>query len=146
MVYNIELEKIMTKNVLSVGPNDMMEKVQDLFEENDFHHIPVVEDQKVVGIISRSDYDKLCHSFTLFKLKSSEKYNESIMKSLLTREVMTKHVVTLNSTDTVSRAADYFKENLFHAIPVVDQDKKLLGIITTYDLLNYAFQFEAKMQ
>lgn len=124
---------------MAVGPNDTMSAVEELFKKFTFHHIPVLENSKIVGIISRSDYDKLCHSFTLFNHKSSLKHNKNLMNSLLVNEVMTKQVITLSPEDTVQKAASYFRENMFHAIPVVNAEETFLGIITTYDLLNYAY-------
>ena len=143
MVYNVELSRIMTTTVVTVQPDDSMTKVQEIFKKHLFHHLPVLDDGKIIGIISRSDYDKLCHSFTLFNHKSSKLHNDNLMKSLLASEVMTTQVITLKPTDTVQKAASYFRENTFHAIPVVDESENLMGLVTTYDLLNYAF-FETK--
>ena len=130
----------MTKEIISVHPDDTMEAVQEIFDKHTFHHVPVVKDGKVVGIISRSDYDKLCHSFTLFNSNSSRRYNDALMKSLLVVEVMSTQLATLREEDTVLTAAAFFRENLFHAIPIINSERELVGIVTTYDLLNFAFK------
>jgi acetoin utilization protein AcuB len=137
---HIAVASIMTTPVITVRPNDTMEKVQNIFKQHTIHHIPVVDGEGVVtGIISKTDYLKLLHGFTLFRTQKAETYNDAVLRSLLAREVMTKQVATLRPNDSAAMAASFFRENLFHAIPIVDQDKKLLGIVTTYDLLNYAF-------
>lgn len=129
---------IMTRSVLTVTPKDLMEKVRTIFENNNIHHIPVIDlEEKVVGIISKQDFMQILHGFTLFKTPKSDEYNESMLRALLVQDVMTKRLVTLNEKDTVSIAIDIFKENLFHALPVVDQNGKLKGILTTYDLLTF---------
>lgn len=130
---------IMTTNVIAVHPNDMMEKVQSIFRKSNIHHVPVTDGGKVVGIISHSDYLRLQNTFTLFKTKQSDHYNDVIMQSMLVKEIMTKQVAKLTPDDTVEIAAGFFRENLFHALPVVDSEGKLVGILTTYDLLNFAF-------
>ena len=130
--------QIMTTPVITVSPDDTMSKVQDIFRMNNIHHIPVVDKGKVVGIISKSDYFRLLHGFTLFRTEKSNEYNDAIMRSLLVGEVMTKQVATLNPEDSLEMAAGFFRENLFHALPVVDKGK-LVGIITTFDLITYAF-------
>ncbi len=138
---SLKIEQLMTTEVLFVRPDDTMEEVDKIFRRNSIHHIPVVDTtQKVVGMISRSDYYKILHGFTLFKTEKSASYNQAILRSLLAKEVMVRHVAKLNPEDTVTIAAGFFRENLFHAIPVVDKVGKLVGIITTFDLLNYAFQ------
>lgn len=140
MLPNTILSEIMTSDVITVDPEDTMDKIRDIFRTNNIHHVPVVKDGKVRGIISKSDYHLLLNTFTFFKREKSETYNTAIMRSLLVHEVMTKQVATLNENDTTMRAASIFRENLFHAIPIVDEEKNLVGIVTTYDLLNHAYK------
>ena len=132
--------QIMTKEVIFVKPEDTMDKVSEIFKRNNFHHIPVVtENGKTVGILSKGDYFQLTHGLTLFKHKNSMEYNDSLMRSLLVKEVMTHPVAKLHPEDSIRTAADIFKENLFHALPVVNDENQLVGIVTTFDLLNFAF-------
>lgn len=136
--------QIMTTPVITVAPNDTMDKVQAIFRKNNIHHLPVVDDGRVVGMISNTDYMRLLHGFTLFKTEKSEEYNDAILRSLLANEVMTRQVAVLNPGDSLELAAGYFRENLFHALPIVDdKNQKLVGILTTYDLISYAFSEEA---
>ncbi len=135
------IASIMTRNVFFVHPSDTMQRVDELFKLHNIHHIPVIdENSRVVGILSKVDYLKILHGFTLFKTEKSQEYNKAILRSLLVEEVMTKQVATLQPEDTVDVAAGYFRENLFHAIPVVDRQKKLVGILTTFDMMNFAFR------
>jgi acetoin utilization protein AcuB len=135
----ITVDQIMSSPVITVHTDDTMLKVQDIFSKNNIHHIPVIEQgSKVVGIISKSDYLRLLHGFTLFKTEKSVDYNNAILRSLLVGEVMTRQVATLNPDDTLELAAGFFRENLFHALPVV-QNEALVGIVTTFDLITYAF-------
>ena len=141
------IASIMTRNVYFVHPNDAMQQVDEIFSTNNIHHLPVLDDEsRVVGIISHADYLKILHGFTLFKTEKSVEYNKAILRSLLVGEVMTKQVASLQPEDTVEVAAGYFRENLFHAIPVVDRQKKLVGIVTTFDMLNFAFMEPALLQ
>ncbi len=139
---HIPVSQIMTVNPVTVSPQDTMEKVQELFKSHNFHHLPVVEEGRVVGIVSQSDLFKLLHFFSLFRQHPSEEYNRSLLRSMLVRDVMSRKVVTLQPTDSLSVAAGIFRENLFHALPIVDEDKRLVGILTTYDLLTYAYMDE----
>ena len=144
---SITVGQLMTTNILFVRPDDSMEKVKEIFQKNNIHHIPVLEEGgKVVGIISHVDYNKILHGFTLFKTEKSEEYNQAILRSLLAKEVMTKQLAKLNPEDSIMVAAGYFMENLFHAIPVVDHHGKLVGILTTFDVISYAFSEIAALQ
>ncbi len=134
-----KVAQIMTTKVVTLHPHETMDKVREFFRKQNIHHLPVVQYGKVVGMISQTDYLKILHGFTLFKTKQSEAYNDAILRSLLVGEVMTKQVATLHPEDTVQVAVGYFRENLFHALPIVDDKGDLVGILTTYDLLNYAY-------
>ncbi|MBI1226084.1 MAG: CBS domain-containing protein [Bacteroidetes bacterium] len=134
------IANIMTRDVFFLHPDDSMEQVDELFATHNIHHVPVIDNEShVVGIISKGDYLKTLHGFTLFKTEKNQAYNQAILRSLLVGEVMTKQVASLQPEDSVDVAAGYFRENLFHAIPVVDRQRKLVGILTTFDMLNFAF-------
>jgi len=138
---NRRLGDIMTTKVITVHLTTAMDVVSDIFEKHNIHHLPVVEeDGTVVGMISKSDYYQLQDAFTIFKRAAAERINRAVFRSLLVGEVMSKQVAVLNPDDSVLMAAGYFRENLFHALPIVDEDRRILGIVTTYDLLSYAFQ------
>ncbi len=131
----------MTEEVIVVKPGDTLEKVHEIFQHNNIHHIPVVNPaREVVGIISKSDYHLLCDHLTLFGREWNLENNNRFFGSLLVEEVMTKQVAKLKQEDSIFLAAAFFRENLFHAIPIVDEQERLVGIVSTYDLLNYAYR------
>jgi CBS-domain-containing membrane protein len=139
----LPISTIMTTAVLTLGPKDLMRDVEDIFRKNTIHHIPVVEENgKLAGIISQTDFYKIQHGMTLFKSKNVESFNSTLMGSLLVEEVMTKQVAALHFNEPINVAVGILQENLFHALPVVDDNHKLVGILTTHDLLNYAFRKE----
>ena len=136
----VSIKQIMTTEVLTVHPGDTLEGVHRIFHTSDIHHLPVVDDErKVVGIISKSDYFSISNAFPLFRSDLRDAANERLFKSLLVEDIMTRQVATLLPDDSITVAAGYFKENIFHAIPIVDREGKLVGILTTFDLLNFFF-------
>ncbi len=141
MLQNVKLKDIMTREVISVGPNDMMNKVDQIFRSEHIHHLPVTNlEGRIEGIISKGDYLLLCDHFTLFRTNYEEDLNKKFFETLVVSDVMTKPVTTLHMNDPLSLAVGIFKENLFHAIPIVDDENTVVGIVTTYDLLNYAYK------
>lgn len=125
--------KIMTKKPETVRPDDTMEEVRRIFEKRGFHHIPVVEDGKLVGLVSYTDYLQLIRS--IFDNTQEERVNEKVLHATVIRDVMTQNVLCLSQEDTAETALLIFKANQFHSLPVVDENKHLVGIITTYDLM-----------
>ncbi len=140
MLPNIKIKELMTTEVVTVRPVDLMIKVKEIFDANDFHHVPVVnEDGTLAGIISKHDYNIMLTTFSVFKNSRADIANRKFMMSMMAKDVMTKQVAKLRPEDSLSIAVGIFKENLFHALPIVDDDDKIIGILSTYDLLNFAF-------
>ena len=127
------ISHIMTRRPETVSPKDNMEVVRGIFEKFGFHHVPVVDEKKLVGMVSYTDYLRVVRE--LFGTSSEAKANDKILNAMLVKEVMTQNVLSLNDTDTVESALRIFKTNHFHALPVVDSHGRLSGIVTTYDIL-----------
>ena len=126
------LSSIMSSTVISVKQTDTIKKVEQLFKENRIHHLPVVEDGALVGIVSKSDYLFFKRGFN--DETTDNRIDEFRMKTRLVKDIMTKGIARLESKDRIGVAVEVFKENLFHAIPVVDDDK-LVGMLTTFDII-----------
>ena len=138
---NIALSEIMVTDLITVNPLETMDKVEDIFEQNNIHHLPVVNDNKeLIGIISKSDYYLLLDRFTFLRKEMEEKKNDRFLSTLTARDVMTKQLAKLKPDDTILLALGFFRENRFHAIPIVDETNKLLGIVSTLDLINHAYK------
>lgn len=136
----ITVDSIMTTDVIALSSDARMTEASTIFENRLIHHIPIIDSEEIViGIISRSDYLQMQNTFTAFNSAAAQTFNKQFFESMLVNEVMTKPVVMLRPNDSLYVAMDFFRENRFHAMPVVGEYGKLIGIISTYDLLNYAF-------
>ncbi len=134
---NKPISAIMTTQLITLDINDPLRRAKEIFEQNDFHHIPVLQKgESLVGIISREDW--------LRRLKSKsvntegKTWTEFEYASLTAGDIMTPHPMALDTEDTIGLAADIFLANKFHALPIVE-DGQLVGMITSHDLLQYAF-------
>lgn len=126
---NERLHSLMTTNVVTLTPENTLGDARAILMENRIHHLPVVEGKKLVGMVT---------SWDMFKLgKSAEECN-----SIKVSEVMTRKLATLEPDSHLGAAAEVLMTHLFHAIPIVNDDHELMGIVTTYDLLKYAFSKE----
>ncbi len=124
---------IMTKDVLTVEPNDKLSAAKNIFDKHRVHHIPVVEDGKVAGMLSLSDL------LYFLKNKPGDAYEETLneirLKNYQVKEIMITGLAVISPSEKIFTALNIFKENLFHAMPVVENDK-LVGIISTQDIIN----------
>lgn len=135
----MKVAHLMTSDPITVRPSDVVTKVKEIFETNAIHHIPVVDDHRVVGMVSKSDFLSVSNAFPLFNKEKREAYNDRLFSTIIVEEIMTKQVAKVQPDDTLDFAAGIFRENLFHALPVVNERGKLVGILTTYDIMNYFF-------
>ncbi len=142
----IPVSKIMTRDLLIVHPDDTLEKVNAIFNGNTIHHIPVVEeDGRLMGMISKQDFLRVNHMLTLFNKERYSAYNDRLYRAILVKEIMTCKLATLEADAPLTYAAEIFKENFFHALPVVDRGK-LVGLVTTHDLITHCFRECALLQ
>ena len=129
---------IMTTQVVAVTEAASLYDCRRLFEKHDFHHLPVVDGETLVGILSSSDLVAAGVSRT-FPEDTDEKVRSSFEAEAMT---VVDHVhrdpVTLAPGDSIGLAASMLAQASFHALPIVE-DGKLVGIITTADLLQLLF-------
>jgi CBS domain-containing protein len=123
----------MTRKPEVVSPSDTMEAVRKIFEKRGFHHVPVILDRKLVGLVSYSDYLRLIRD--IFDNKQEEKTNEKLLNATVVQDVMSTVLICLKEDDSAEEALQLLMQNEFHSLPVVDEHNHLVGIVTTYDLM-----------
>lgn len=127
----------MTTDLTVVKVDTPFHEIKKIFDENKFHHLPVLNKYNSVrGIISRNDFAHV--SYSLSTETSGRLYSKKVYEHLTAKDFMTEHPVVLNADDEVGLAANLFLENIYHALPIVE-DEQLVGIVTTHDLLAWAF-------
>jgi len=135
---NTKISIVMTQATLSVQPEEPVANIENIFKNYSFHHLPVIKkDQTVVGIISRVDVSAFRKKVS--QETSGQSYTQNMIASASAKDIMTEEPTVLDPDDTIGLAADIFLANKFHALPVTE-DNKLVGIVTTHDLLQYAFK------
>lgn len=132
MDFKIPISQLMTTNPVTVSPSDRMSTIKDIFDTKKIHHVLVINQTKLVGIVSREDYKQLA------RCTNTSSYTKLISESRLynyrVEEVMTRDIATLESTERIGVALELFAKNLFSAIPIVDGEE-LAGLLTTYDII-----------
>ena len=133
---NTLLSDIMTQMPITVNSTAALSEINRIFEENAFHHIPVVDRGALVGIISRQDFLQMQH--VLSSGWNGNVRQGSGYQDFLARDIMTEYPMCLSPDDSVGLAADIFLSNKFHALPIIDEDI-LVGIVTAHDLIAFAY-------
>lgn len=107
-------------DVVTITPDSSINTVKNIMDEEEISGLPVIEDEKLIGIISKRD-------ITPFLNNNSDKKVE---------EIMTSDVVTIEEPITPSEALELAYENKIERLPVI-RDGKLAGIVTIRDILNH---------
>jgi len=132
MDFTAPVSKFMTRKLVTVVPGDPMTVVKEIFETQRIHHIPVVKYRTLVGLISKTDFKHFLRGM------ETTPYDQMVEKSRLihykAEDIMTTGIATLESSERLNVALQVFAENLFHAIPVVENGE-LAGILTTFDII-----------
>ncbi len=117
--------EIMTKNPVCCLPNDLVSKAADLMKREHVGSIPVIENEqtkKLIGIVTDRD-------LTLRIVAEGLDAQTTKVEA-----VMTRKVVTCSAEDNMQKALDAMSQNQLRRIPIVDDDNKILGIISLADV------------
>jgi len=127
---DVPIDRIMTVDPATVGPQDTAAEARHLLETNAINHLPVVEGERLVGIVSSSDLLKL------YLLDDKLPF----FSAATVDQIMETKLIVLGRQATMREAAEKLSMGGFHALPVVDRRRKLLGIVTSSDLLGELLQ------
>jgi acetoin utilization protein AcuB len=116
--------KRMTKNVIAVSPDATLERAAALLAENRVHRLPVIRDDRMVGIVSDSD----------IRNAAVRPSPEGPVGAKTVAEIMTRDVITVSPWDTVEDALLILQKKRLGALPVVEKNR-VVGIITKADVL-----------
>lgn len=134
MKQHVHVSTIMTQNVVKLNITDDLTKAESLFKEHKIRHIPVVNGNKILGILSYSDLLRI--SFVDAADDEDEVVDVTVYNMFTIEQVMTKRLMTVKPETTIKEAAEILATHEFHALPVCTGGV-LVGIVTTTDLIRY---------
>jgi CBS domain-containing protein len=123
---------IMTSPAIVVTPETTLPVATALMKDKQIRHLPVVENGRVVGMVSRGDLREASISASI----NADQYELHFMLNRLTvGKLMTRKVFTVTPDAPVVHVAELMTENKIAGLPVVDPEGVVIGIVTESDLL-----------
>jgi CBS domain-containing protein len=122
---------VMTTSLCTADRGDTLDTVRRLMLEQSFHHVPILDRQKLVGIISSRD---LVGIYSKARAGDAGAIDPSTARA---EAVMQTNLVTLRSDDSLDKAVNLLAEGAIHSVLVLDDGGELVGIATNHDLLEY---------
>ena len=130
----MNVASIMTRKVVTVGMDDPLQTICEVFNNFEFHHIPVVEDWKLVGVISDRDLLKTVNPFSV---TASEKKHGANTLDKKAHEVMSRNITTVDVETSMEKASDLLLENYISCLPVLSSQGIVEGIVTWKNILKF---------
>lgn len=121
----------MRKNVFVFSKNASIKDVLDIMIENNIGSVIILENDKVVGIITERDL-------------VTKVLTKGLDLNIPIKEIMSSPVITISQNEKVEKAAEIMTENKIKKLPVVDNNK-LLGIITLTDIVASGVRLEEEV-
>jgi CBS domain-containing protein/anti-sigma regulatory factor (Ser/Thr protein kinase) len=119
LVYQLKVRDAMTRNLYMVGPRDSMRLAQQVLREKRISGLPVVDNNRLLGIISVED---IIRALDLNHISAE------------IGDYMTRKVITLRPEYTLAKALNIFNRYPYGRFPVTDADGQLVGILTQGDI------------
>ncbi|HET7037644.1 MAG TPA: CBS domain-containing protein [Thermomicrobiaceae bacterium] len=147
MAINLDVDRIMTREVLTIGPETVVPEIARLLWEHQISGVPVVEEGKVLGMVTEydliareSEYDApLFVPFldAFFRVPGTGDSRQRLKKILATtaRELMTSPALVAAPTASVREIATLLVDKGLTAVPIVDAHEQLVGIVSRSDIV-----------
>ena len=126
----LHISSVMVKDVFTVPQTMQLEEVANLMLENGIGSVPIMDDDKMVGIVSKADFVTLATGIAFDKIT--------------VKEIMSKGVIAISPTERLVHARRKMIESHVGRLPVVDEGN-LVGMITSKDLMRAFIDFRKKV-
>ena len=132
LIESKKVTEIMTSPVVTVEMDDSLTVVKHIFDHTSFHHLLVVDADKLLGVISDRDLFKaISHKIGT----PAETSNDTASLNKRVHQIMTRNPISLNQDAETTDAIEVFNRENVSCIPIVDETEKPLGIVSWRDIL-----------
>ena len=127
------VKDLMMGSPVTLKPEDTLDLANDIISLGRIRHIPVVKDERLVGLLSERD---LIGAAAIKSLGLDQKRKSGLLKSVLIKDVMKTKVITVKPDTLIRNAARVMADKKISCVPVVENGA-LIGLLTTTDILRY---------
>jgi CBS domain-containing protein len=129
--------ELMSRDVLTLREDQDLRHLGEVMSLFKFRHMPVTEDQRLVGLVSQRDVLRVSASSLL---PGAKEQTDFLAGKFRVRDVMVRDVMTVNPETALSSAAKILLQHKLGCLPVVDEQNVLVGILTESDFVRFATQ------
>ena len=125
------VKEVMSKNPVTIGPAAKLRAVNELMKANKVRHVPVVKNERLLGIVTEKD---IRYAMIPEKIPGKKVPKGWNLDHLKVQDIMTNDAITVSQETQVEEAARIIYGHKIGALPVM-KNKKLVGIISVMDIL-----------
>lgn len=132
------IKDIMTTKVVTVEMDDSIGVIREIFSYAGFSHVLVVDPESgtFVGVVSDRD---VYRNVSCFIGSLSEQARDQATLNKKAHHIMTRRLITATEDMSIKQAAELMLANRISCLPVVSEDRKIRGIVTSKDILQWVF-------
>ncbi|MBR0271922.1 MAG: CBS domain-containing protein [Methanobrevibacter sp.] len=134
---NENIMKIASKDVVSIPPSKSIKDTAKVMMEHQFRRLPITDpgSGKVLGIVTVMDILDFFGGGNKFNI-IEKKYEDNFLAAINepVREIMSRDVICLSEKSSIKEVVDVMLANQIGALPLIDSDDKLAGIVTERDI------------
>lgn len=132
----IKVRDVMSSPVITVQMDDFLWSVRDAFFAHKCRHVVVMERHKVYGVVSDRDVLRVMSPFVGNEAMERSQDANTLKKRV--HQIMSRSPITIGPDEFVAAASMKMIDQRVSSLPVVDDDGKLVGIVTSRDILHWA--------
>jgi acetoin utilization protein AcuB len=130
--YNMNINKIMQRNLITLELDDSLANAKNLFDQHNIHHILIKDKTTLIGIITDRD---LWKNLSLTVGTRKETPQDSFILNKKVHLIMARDLITTTENVSLSEAVLLFHDHKISCLPVVDENKCAIGVITWRDIM-----------
>jgi len=126
------VDKIMSRKLVTVEMDDSLHEIREIFEHVRFHHILVVDNNRLMGVISDRD---LLKAVSPYASTVAERPRDAATLRKRAHQIMNHKPITIFTDGNVLEAMHLFIDKKISCLPVLNRDETIAGILTWHDIL-----------
>jgi CBS domain-containing protein len=137
MPQKTQVASVMTRKVHTLDVSEKLSAVRRALIANEFHHMPIVDGERLVGMISWRDLVRAYRGAREANTSGPASIDAALDERASVAEVMTRKLVTVRDDDPLDRAIDEIADAHIHSVLVLDSDERLVGILTDKNIVEF---------
>jgi acetoin utilization protein AcuB len=128
----VSVKSIMSTSVVTVAMDDRLSRIKQIFDDRGFHHVLVVQDGVLAGVVSDRD---LLKALSPHLGSPSETARDLVSLNKRAHQIMSRKLITLREDADIHDAIEKFNRHRISCIPIVDAANRPVGIVSWRDIL-----------